>query len=104
MTFRGRFKEKILPDNVRMLNVSFFVPHIRCEFKGCAAYDACRAGLLHGLMHGLDWGTTGCIASFLGALKIECRGSQNHSFTLPEFERRYQDSFGRAQRMISGRP
>ena len=46
---------------------------------GCG--DAYRAGLLHGLLHGLDWETTGRIASLMGAIKIEARGTQNHSFT-----------------------
>jgi len=59
---------------------------------GCG--DAYRAGLIHGLLHGLDWGTTGRIASLLGALKIESRGTQNHRFTPAEFERRYHASFG----------
>ena len=60
---------------------------------GCG--DAYRAGLLHGLLHGLDWETTGHIASLLGAIKIESRGTQNHKFTLAGFEQRYQASFGR---------
>jgi adenosine kinase len=60
---------------------------------GCG--DAYRAGLLHGLLHGLDWETTGHIASLLGALKIESRGTQNHSFTPAEFEQRYEASFGK---------
>ena len=59
---------------------------------GCG--DAYRAGLIHGLLHGLDWGTTGRIASLMGALKIESRGTQNHRFTLPAFEQRYHASFG----------
>jgi adenosine kinase len=61
---------------------------------GCG--DAYRAGLLHGLMHGLDWETTGRIASLLGAIKIETRGTQNHVFTVAEFEQRYRASFGQA--------
>jgi adenosine kinase len=60
---------------------------------GCG--DAYRAGLLHGLMHGLDWETTGRIASLMGAIKIAARGTQNHRFTQLEFEQRYQASFGR---------
>jgi adenosine kinase len=59
---------------------------------GCG--DAYRAGLIHGLLHGLDWETTGRIASLIGAIKIESRGTQNHSFTQAEFEQRYQASFG----------
>lgn len=61
---------------------------------GCG--DAYRAGLLHGLMHGLDWETTGRIASLMGAIKIETRGTQNHTFTAAQFAQRYQASFGSA--------
>jgi adenosine kinase len=61
---------------------------------GCG--DAYRAGLIHGLLHGLEWETTGRIASLLGAIKIESRGTQNHRFTREEFERRYRESFGTA--------
>ncbi len=60
---------------------------------GCG--DAYRAGLLHGLMHGLDWETTGRIASLMGAIKIETRGTQNHTFTAAQFAERFQASFGR---------
>jgi adenosine kinase len=59
---------------------------------GCG--DAYRAGLIHGLLHGLDWETTGRMASLMGAIKIESRGPQNHSFSMAEFERRYRDNFG----------
>ncbi|HUN26654.1 MAG TPA: carbohydrate kinase family protein [Steroidobacteraceae bacterium] len=60
---------------------------------GCG--DAYRAGLIHGLLRGLDWETTGRIASLSGALKIESRGTQNHRFTESEFAQRYEASFGR---------
>jgi adenosine kinase len=53
---------------------------------GCG--DAYRAGLLHGLLHGLDWLETGRIASLMGAIKIESRGTQNHRFTREEFAAR----------------
>src|SRR6202790_2514657 len=59
---------------------------------GCG--DAYRAGLIHGLLHGLDWLSTGHIASLMGAIKIESRGTQNHRFTRTEFDRRYRDNFG----------
>jgi len=61
---------------------------------GCG--DAYRAGLLHGLLNGFDWETTGRIASLMGAIKIERHGTQNHSFTRDEFEQRFQTSFGRS--------
>jgi adenosine kinase len=53
---------------------------------GCG--DAYRAGVLHGLLHGLDWLETGRIASLMGAIKIESRGTQNHRFTREEFAAR----------------
>jgi adenosine kinase len=58
---------------------------------GCG--DAYRAGLLHGLLHGLDWQATGHIASLMGAIKIECRGTQNHRFTRTEFGQRLGAAF-----------
>jgi adenosine kinase len=58
---------------------------------GCG--DAYRAGLIHGLLRGLDWRATGHIASLLGAIKIEARGTQNHRFTPAEFERRLGQAF-----------
>jgi adenosine kinase len=59
---------------------------------GCG--DAYRAGLLHGLMHGMDWETTGRIASLMGAVKIEHHGTQNHRFDRDGFAERFQREFG----------
>ena len=59
---------------------------------GCG--DAYRAGLLHGIVQGMDWETTGRIAALLGALKIEQHGTQNHEFDRASFAQRYKDSFG----------
>jgi adenosine kinase len=59
---------------------------------GCG--DAYRAGLIHGLLHGLDWPTTGRIASLAGAIKVESRGTQNHRFTRAEFDARLATAFG----------
>jgi adenosine kinase len=59
---------------------------------GCG--DAYRAGLLFGLMHAMDWETTGRIAALMGAIKIERHGTQNHSFDVDEFRSRYYESFG----------
>jgi adenosine kinase len=61
---------------------------------GCG--DAYRAGLIHGLLHGLDWHTTGRIASLMGAIKIESLGTQNHKFTAAEFQQRLTAAFPRS--------
>ena len=58
---------------------------------GCG--DAYRAGLIHGLLHGLDWKSTGRIASLMGAIKIESLGPQNHKFTPAEFKQRLAAAF-----------
>lgn len=59
---------------------------------GCG--DAYRAGLLYGLMRGMDWETTGRIASLMGKIKIEVRGTQNHTFAQQEFEDLFKQYFG----------
>jgi adenosine kinase len=59
---------------------------------GCG--DAFRAGILYGLLNGLDWDTTGRIASLMGAYNIERPGTQNHKFTMEAFKARYQREFG----------
>lgn len=59
---------------------------------GCG--DAYRGGLLHGLLRGMDWETTGRIASLMGAIKIERPGPQSHSFNMDEFRERFQAEFG----------
>jgi len=58
---------------------------------GCG--DSYRAGIIHGILHDKDWETTGRIASLLGAIKIEQHGTQNHSFTMDEFNARYEENF-----------
>ncbi len=59
---------------------------------GCG--DAYRAGLVYGLMRGIDWETTGRVASLMGALKIATVGTQNHGFTIDEFKDRFNGIFG----------
>ena len=59
---------------------------------GCG--DAFRAGLLYGLAAGMDWESTGRLASLLGSIKIGSRGGQNHEFTRDEIGERYREGFG----------
>ncbi|MEN8719647.1 MAG: carbohydrate kinase family protein [Oceanococcaceae bacterium] len=58
---------------------------------GCG--DAYRAGLLYGLLKGLDWERTGRIASLLGAIKIAHAGTQNHHVTAEAFFARLETAF-----------
>ncbi|MGH8326311.1 MAG: carbohydrate kinase family protein [Steroidobacteraceae bacterium] len=66
-------------------------PRAVVDPTGCG--DAYRAGLIHGILRGLDWERTGRIASLMGTLKIEARGTQNHRFTAQEFAARFEQSF-----------
>ena len=61
---------------------------------GCG--DAYRAGLLYGIGKGLDWETTGRLASLMGSIKIAHRGGQNHSVARDEIAARFREAFGRA--------
>jgi adenosine kinase len=66
-------------------------PRAVVDPTGCG--DAYRAGLIHGLLRGLDWRRSGHIASLMGTLKIESRGTQNHRFTPAEFAARLAAAF-----------
>ena len=46
MTFQGRFREHILPDQIHILNVSFLVPDMQRDYGGCAGNIAYNLGLL----------------------------------------------------------
>ena len=87
---RGSKGSEIYADQQRY-DIPSAKPAAVLDPTGCG--DAYRAGLLYGLMETLDWETTGRIASLLGAIKIETKGTQNHSFTLDEFKARFKDNF-----------
>ena len=59
---------------------------------GCG--DAYRAGLLYGITQGWDWEKTGRLAAVMGAIKIACRGGQNHQPSREEIAVRYTRAFG----------
>jgi adenosine kinase len=61
---------------------------------GCG--DAYRAGLIFGIMRGMDWATIGRLASLMGALKVEHPGTQNQHFTYAEFSAEFLEQFGYA--------
>jgi adenosine kinase len=69
-------------------------PEALVDPTGCG--DAYRSGLIFGLMNGLDWETTGRIASLMGAIKIAHAGTQHHAFTMDEFRDRFRVAFGRS--------
>lgn len=46
MTFQGRFRDHILPDQIHILNVSFLVPNMQRDYGGCAGNIAYNLRLL----------------------------------------------------------
>jgi adenosine kinase len=88
---RGAEGSIILADGER-LDIPPAAPESVVDPTGCG--DAYRAGLLHGLLHGADWQTTGRIASLMGAIKVESPGTQNHFFDAESFSERFVASFG----------
>lgn len=67
-------------------------PEAVVDPTGCG--DAYRAGLLYGISNGMDWRTTGRLASLLGSIKIANRGGQNHELSMDEIRIRYRNAFG----------
>ncbi|WDD96297.1 carbohydrate kinase family protein [Burkholderia sp. FERM BP-3421] len=59
---------------------------------GCG--DAFRGGLLYGIEHGLDWATTGRLASLMGSLKIAAQGPQTYAPSRAEINARFETAFG----------
>ena len=76
----------------RRVDVPAVKPEAVVDPTGCG--DAFRAGILYGLLKGLDWETTGQVASLMGSIKIASRGTQNHSFSRDVFAAKYADAFG----------
>lgn len=55
--------------------------------------DAYRAGLLKGIASGFGWELCGQLGSVAAAYVLEHSGTQNHTFTLPEFVARFRTAF-----------
>lgn len=76
-------------------NVTHHIPPVPVQTAldptGCG--DAYRAGLLFGITQGLDWPTTGRLASLLGALKVEYRGPQNHQLPVSHIVDHFAEIF-----------
>ncbi|HMM47177.1 MAG TPA: carbohydrate kinase family protein [Thiobacillaceae bacterium] len=72
------------------------IPPARAEAivdpTGCG--DAYRSGILYGIVHGLDWETSGRLGSLMGAIKIAQRGGQNHHATRDEIAHAFHAQFG----------
>lgn len=58
------------------------------------AGDAYRAGFLHGLIEHWDMKKSARWAAACASFAVEGRGAQAYSFTLPQVEKRYRETFG----------
>jgi len=58
------------------------------------AGDAYRAGLIKGLADGKSLEEAARMGSVCASFAVACLGTQEHSFTLEAFRKRYQQSFG----------
>jgi adenosine kinase len=56
--------------------------------------DAYRAGIIKGMLHELDWETTGRMGSLAATYALEEHGTQNHQYALDEFISRFGQEFG----------
>jgi adenosine kinase len=65
----------------------------RRESDPTGAGDAYRAGLVAGLLRGLDIATAGRVASLAATYAVEQVGTVEHSYTSDEFSQRYHEAF-----------
>lgn len=59
--------------------------------------DAFRGGFLSGMNRGFDWETCGKLGALAATYCLESEGSQEHSYSLAQFEERYAEHFGDIQ-------
>ena len=76
----------------QVLQIPVATPRAIVDPTGCG--DAYRAGLLFGIVHQMDWETTGRLAALLGTLKVEHSGAQNHTGDRTLVSDRFLDAFG----------
>jgi adenosine kinase len=88
---RGASGSEVHTDG-RMLTIPIAPARQIVDPTGCG--DAYRAGLLYGILNGLDWETTGRLAATMGALKIEHAGGQNHTGDRLLIRDRFNQAFG----------
>lgn len=67
---------------------------------GCG--DAFRGGLLYGIENGMDWATTGRLASLMGSLKVAVQGPQNYSYSREAIGSLFRKAFGYSAESLPG--
>ena len=88
---RGELGAEIFTDSQR-IDIPCVAADRIVDPTGCG--DAFRAGMLFGLTNGMDWATTGRLASLMGSIKIAHQGGQNHTPSRAEIDERFLNAFG----------
>ena len=89
---RGELGAEIYAGGGERIDIACVKAEAVIDPTGCG--DAFRAGLMYGLTHGMDWATTGRLASLMGAIKIAHQGGQNHAPSREEIAERFNAAFG----------
>ena len=76
----------------QVLTIPVVPPEPMAEPTGVG--DAYRGGVIKGILREYPWEVTGRIASLAATYVLEQHGTQNHSYSLPEFVARYRQVFG----------
>ncbi|MDD5403373.1 MAG: carbohydrate kinase family protein [Sulfuricella sp.] len=85
-------KGSVIYSGGRKLEIPCIAAQQVLDPTGCG--DAYRAGLLYGIVNGMDWEMTGRLAGLMGALKIASRGGQNHVHSREEISTLFKQQFG----------
>ena len=91
VTTLGRHGSRI---TTRETSVDIPAAPARREIDPTGAGDAYRAGLVAGLLRGLDLDHAGRVASLAATYAVEHVGTIEHHYTQADFNARYKDSFG----------
>ncbi len=89
----GEKGSKIL-EGGRVVEVPIATPTRVLEPTGCG--DAYRAGFLKGYLEGRELLVCGEMGALLATYVVEQKGTQNHAFSPKEFERRFEEVFGKS--------
>ena len=88
---RGEHGSSVYDGNHRS-DVPAVRPHRIADPTGVG--DAYRGGFMKGLAHNADLATCARLGSVAATYALEHLGGQSHSYSWPEFKRRYEEHFG----------
>jgi adenosine kinase len=91
VTTLGRYGSRIATRN-EVVEIPAATPAREADPTG--AGDAYRAGLVAGLLRGLDLPSAGRVAALAATYVVEQVGTIEHAYSPTEFSDRYRDSFG----------